>query len=108
MNAFVRACDLERSFVSSEYHMPERHCFRTSRQRGECCKSSLEQRAVCFDYSVNNRDMSTPDKGKRQHKADERGRPSPQVSEKPVHPSIISRATELTGSARREVLVPVR
>jgi hypothetical protein len=97
VHALVGAGHLERTCVPAEHHVSQRHRIGASRQRGKRGERSFEQWTVCLDDAVNNRNTSTPGKGERQRNAQECCRPSPEITEKPVHYSIMGRSRRTYG-----------
>ena len=101
VDALVRSRHLQRSRVSPEHYVSQRHGVGASRQWRQCRKRSLEQRAVYFDNPVNQPDAPAAHQCKRHNEADQRCRAGPEVAEKPRHESIIDELRPSTGPVRR-------
>ena len=94
VHALVRARHLQRSRIPPEHHVSKRQGVRAASERCQRGERSIEQWAVRFDDSVNNRHVSTPEKRDGQRDADERRRASPEITQQPFHCSIMRRAEE--------------
>jgi hypothetical protein len=92
VHALVGTRYFERSRIPPEHHVSKRDGVGAAGQRCQRGECSLEQRAMCFDDSVNNRNTSPPEKREGQRDADECRRRSPKITEEPVHHSIMSGA----------------
>ena len=88
VHPFVSARHLQRVPVSRDYHMPERHGVGAACERGQC-ESPPKKWTMCFDHTLDNRNVPAPQRRQRQHDADQRRRQCPDVSKELNHPLIM-------------------